>query len=123
MRVLSQMTWTTAQSPINQTGQIFFTYDGLSRLIARKHGGNDEEPLVEYTGYLYDGWNHILTVRLNLDHTVRGRVASYVWGPDIGSRWLGQSSWQQAGGVGGLLLVIDGVATSQHSGTTWCPDK
>ena len=56
-----------------------------------------------------------MTVRFNVDDenyptTVRGRVAAYVWGPDIGSRWTAHSSWQQAGGVGGLLMVLDGVS-------------
>ncbi|MBX7246346.1 MAG: hypothetical protein K1X53_12690 [Candidatus Sumerlaeaceae bacterium] len=43
--------------------------------------------------------------------TVNGRVASYVWGPDIASRPDGHSSWQRAGGVGGLLMVVDGNGT------------
>ncbi len=92
------------------------TYDGLSRLIAKKVEQQNAVTLigtvVEYQGYLYDGWNCIMCVRLNNDATattppaVRGRLASCVWGPDIGSTPYARQSWQKAGGVGGLLCVV-----------------
>jgi RHS repeat-associated protein len=55
-----------------------------------------------------------MCVRFNNDETVstpptvRGRVASYVWGPDLGSSPQARGNWQKAGGVGGLLMVLDG---------------
>ena len=78
--------------------------------------------LAKIERYAYDGWNMIMTVAYNGSFTgdpaaggevltvgaVNGRVASYVWGPDIASRPDGHSSWQRAGGVGGLLMVVDG---------------
>ncbi len=40
-----------------------------------------------------------------------GRVAAYVWGPDVGSSYTAGRSMQSAGGVGGLLMVLDGVGS------------
>jgi len=37
---------------------------------------------------------------------VEARVASHVWGPDIGSNLEARSSWQAVGGVGGLLMTL-----------------
>jgi RHS repeat-associated protein len=72
--------------------------------------------VVEYLGFVYEGWNLVMTVRLNTDNSVRGRVASYVWGPDLGSVGSSRlrSTWQNAGGVGGLLMVVDGVVTAPY---------
>ena len=37
---------------------------------------------------------------------VEARVASHVWGPDIGSNLEARSGWQAAGGLGGLLMTL-----------------
>ncbi len=42
---------------------------------------------------------------------VTSRAATYVWGPDLGSRGDARGDWQRAGGVGGLLMVL-GTATA-----------
>jgi hypothetical protein len=52
-----------------------------------------------------------MTVRLNEDSSTRGRVASYVWGPDIRSGYGAYARRQAAGSVGGLCLVLDGAIT------------
>jgi RHS repeat-associated protein len=52
-----------------------------------------------------------MTVRLNEDSSTRGRVASYVWGPHIGSGYGAYVRGQAAGSVGGLCLVLDGAIT------------
>ena len=114
---LVSLTWTAAQSPDNHAGSITYTYDGLSRRIGRKStfiDSNNTTQIVDYTGYLYDGWNHIQTVRFNTNESVRGQVAAYVWGPDIGSRHTAHANWQAAGGVGGLLMVLDGASTAPY---------
>ncbi len=103
-------------------------YDGLSRRIAKKVEQQNAVTLiwtvVEYQGYLYDGWNCIMCVRLNNDATastpptVRGRLASYVWGPDIGSSSRQGANWQTVGGVGGLLFVSQGTnVDTSYTGT------
>jgi RHS repeat-associated protein len=104
------------------------TYDGLSRRIAKKVEQQNAVTLirtvVEYQGYLYDAWNCIMCVRLKNDATattpptVRGRLASYVWGPDIGSSSRQGANWQAAGGVGGLLFVSQGTnVDTSYTGT------
>jgi RHS repeat-associated protein len=108
--------------------RLTMTYDGLSRRIAKKVEQQSATTLiwtvVEYQGYLYDGWNCIMCVRLNNDATattpptVRGRLASYVWGPDIGSSSRQGANWQAAGGVGGLLFVSQGTnVDTSYTGT------
>lgn len=101
--------------------RITYTYDGLSRRIRKLVERNlTSSPsgyqILNHEGYLYDGWNLIMTVRFDTassaDTPVRGRVASYVWGPDIGSSPYAGRNWQGAGGVGGLLMVIDDANTS-----------
>ena len=50
---------------------------------------------------------------VNLDKTtgaVASRAATYVWGPDLESRRDARGDWQPAGGVGGLLTVLHGLA-------------
>lgn len=68
--------------------------------------------------YLYDGWNMIMTLELNSSAAVVRRTASYVWGPDISSRATARSSWQQAGGVGGLVMILGNTSglASTHPG-------
>ena len=50
-------------------------------------------------GYPYGGFDASAVANTRL---------SYIWGPDIGSPTHGHSSWQKAGGVGGLLFVNGG---------------
>jgi RHS repeat-associated protein len=45
----------------------------------------------------------------NTGGNITKRVASYAWGPDLGSNPFGRSAWQNAGDVGGLLLIQDGI--------------
>ncbi len=119
---LIQINWTAAQSPFaGYSGNITYTYDGLSRRVSRKYtltSSSSVTTVMDWVGYKYDGWNHVMTVRLNLVGTVitaTGRVATYVWGPDIASSYQAGRSMQGAGGVGGLLLVLDGVSTAEYN--------
>jgi RHS repeat-associated protein len=92
-----------------------YTYDGYSRRVLKleeRKVGAGPWMVVDYLGFVYDGWNHIMTTRLNENHSPRGRVASYVWGPDIGSGFGQYAKRQSAGGVGGLCMVLDGASTA-----------
>ena len=119
-----------AQSNLSvKSMRLSFTYDGLSRRI-RKDVYQDSPAhttppptngtLTRSEHYVYEGWNMILTAvdngvgtaGSNTGGNINKRVASYIWGPDIGSKPYGRSAWQAAGGVGGLLIVTDGVDSS-----------
>ena len=55
-----------------------------------------------------------MVMSVSLDKTTgadASRAATYVWGPDLGSRGDARGDWQRAGGVGGLLMVL-GTATA-----------
>ncbi len=108
--------------------RLTFFYDGLSRRIAKKTEAratiSSAYEVVEFLGFAYDGWNMVMSVRLGASSsytsaTVLGRVASYVWGPDIGSTGYANADWQKAGGVGGLLMVLDGVSTTLYSSSLY----
>jgi RHS repeat-associated protein len=111
---LKGISWT---APGNTPARIAYTYDGYSRRVLKQEfrtsGGIEYS--IDYIGFIYDGWNHVMTVRLNTNNTPVGRVASYVWGPDVGSGYGEYAGHQKAGGVGGLCLVLDGSTTSYYN--------
>jgi RHS repeat-associated protein len=116
---LNQMQTNYSTLPPNAPGyRLTFTYDGLSRRTSKKvekqTASGGAWAVSNWEGYVYEGWNMILAVRFNADGTLRGRVATYVWGPDLASAayGYGNPAWQKAGGVGGLLMVVDGAKTS-----------
>ena len=101
--------------------RLTFVYDGLSRRIEKRvetqAPGSSTWTMVDRVGFVYDGWNVVMSVRLNASGTVLGRIASYVWGPDVGSSWFARADWKRAGGVGGLLMILDGVSTPRSDGS------
>ena len=126
---LIRMDSVAQSNPSVKSMRLSFTYDGLSRRI-RKDVYQDSPAhttppptngtLTRSEHYVYEGWNMILTAvdngvgtaGSNTGGNINKRVASYIWGPDIGSKPYGRSAWQAAGGVGGLLIVTDGVDSS-----------
>ncbi len=102
--------------------RLTFTYDGLSRRIAKKTEYRNISTAawstLDHLGFAYDGWNMVMSCRMG---GYGGRVASYVWGPDIGSSGYANADWQKAGGVGGLLMVLDGVSTPTYGNTSGDP--
>lgn len=70
-----------------------YKYDYLGRRIEKSGTG------LTTTRFLYDGWN--LIAELNSSGTI---VRRFAWGLDV------SGSLQAAGGVGGLLVIDDGVA-------------
>ena len=63
-------------------------------------------------GYLYDGWNPFMITQLDPSNpaAVPVRIWCCIWKPDVGSSLYARSSWQKAGGVGGLAWMQTGIA-------------
>jgi RHS repeat-associated protein len=103
--------------------KLYFTYDGLSRRVSRRSvneiyamtAPGNYSLVNTYTfrrAFTYDAWNMVQSLDsgyylgdFNDGGTPASRL-SFVWGPDIGSPTHGHTSWQKAGGVGGLLAVL-----------------
>lgn len=97
--------------------KLTFGYDGLSRRTWKKvesttNGTTWTTDSLET--FLYDGWNLLMRVGINTSGTAVTRQ-TYVWGPDVASLPTAHASWQRAGGVGGLLMVLDKDATAYTS--------
>jgi RHS repeat-associated protein len=85
-------------TPINGDKKVEFVYDYMGRRVQKKVYifESSAYSLQSIHLYVYDGWNLIL----EMDGT--GSVQkSYVWGLDL------NQSLQDAGGIGGLLSVVD----------------
>jgi RHS repeat-associated protein len=84
-----------------------FEYDPLGRRIGRtvSTGAGGSWLPTSTTRWLYEGWNPV--AELNSAGTL---VREYVWGTDL------SGNWQGAGGVGGLLWVLEAptVANAAH---------
>ena len=103
------------QSPVGASNTqpaitLEFRYDGYSRRISKKTTIGVAGPLME--GYLYDGWNLVMITQLNPTNPAATPVRKWscVWKPDVGSTLYARSSWQKAGGVGGLAWMQTGIA-------------
>jgi hypothetical protein len=96
-----------------------FRYDGLSRRISKKVTITKNGVVTStMEGYLYDGWNPVMITQLNAaasSETVLTRKWSCLWRPDVGSSLYARSSWQEAGGVGGLAWMQTGAAQNMAS--------
>ena len=81
-----------------------FLYDCGSRRISKKVSNwtGSVWELATHTLFLYDGWNLIAEFDALSGQTP---TRTYVWGLDL------SGSWQGAGGVGGLVAVIDSSGT------------
>jgi len=85
------------------TSVVTYDYDYQSRLISSTQG-------TTVTQYLYEGWNRIAEYNV----TTTGSSSSYaltktyLWGLDL------SGTTQGAGGVGGLLSVVDAVAITHY---------
>jgi RHS repeat-associated protein len=87
--------------------RIEFEYDWMGRRIRKtvfndRDDGQGSEVSGGDTLYLYDGWNLIAELDANSSNA---KKRTYIWGTDLSGTMDG------AGGVGGLLMVID------HSGS------
>ena len=94
-----------------------FTYDGLSRRVTKTVTGGTTGTSRE--GYLYDGWNVIMVAQLDATSgptsgAFQLRKWSCIWKPDVGSSLHARSSWQGAGGVGGLAWMQTGIAQAYY---------
>ncbi len=105
-----------------QATRLEFRYDGFSRRISKKTtrltGNTVASTAME--GYLYDRWNVIMISQL--DPVIGAHLArkwSCLWKPDVASLPYARTSWQAAGGVGGLAWLQTGgtqnMSTTYHS--------
>jgi RHS repeat-associated protein len=86
-----------------------YVYDHLGRRISKMVATNNGWGYVwmATNRYVYDGWNLIA----ELDH--QGNVLrSYAWGQDLSGKTMLHTN--NAGGVGGLLMVRDHKASATH---------
>jgi len=92
-------------SPSGARQKLEFEFDWQGRRIRKQFFTHNGSSWVEQrdTLYLYDGWNLIAELNANSSNV---KVRTYIWGLDL------SGSMQGAGGVGGLLMVID------HTGST-----
>ncbi|MBN2716967.1 MAG: RHS repeat protein [Deltaproteobacteria bacterium] len=87
------------------TTRLEFTYDYMGRRVLKKK--LEDGTLQETRHFTYDGWNLIdEEVQDETDNVVDTK--QYVWGLDL------SQSLQGAGGVGGLLAVVDGENVHQY---------
>jgi YD repeat-containing protein len=92
-------------TPINGDKKVEFVYDYMGRRVQKKIYSYESSvySLQSIHLFLYDGWNMVQ----EMDGT--GFVQkSYVWGLDL------SQTLQAAGGIGGLLAVVDGSETYQY---------
>jgi RHS repeat-associated protein len=97
--------------------RLTFGYDGLSRRIwkkVEKTTNGSTWTIDTFEAFLYDVWHLVMKVKIDGSGTATDRQ-SYIWGPDLASLPDGHSPWQSAGGVGGLLIVLDKNATAYTS--------
>jgi len=85
-------------TPTNGDKKVEFVYDYMGRRVQKKvfSYNIDHWSLITDTLFIYDGWN--LIQELNTSGIAQ---KSYVWGLDV------NQSLQDAGGIGGLLSVVD----------------
>jgi RHS repeat-associated protein len=103
-----------------QGTRLEFTYDGLSRRTSKKTtrlvGNNVATITME--GYVYDGWNVVMISQLDpTTGAAQLRKWSCIWKPDVGSTLYSRSSWQKAGGVGGLAWLQAGSTQNISTGS------
>jgi RHS repeat-associated protein len=89
--------------PANDQKEIWFRYDGMGRRICKIVSGKDSDgtPYNKTNLFVYDGWNLLAELTLPVGSSTPQLVRSFVWGNDL------SGSPQGAGGVGGLLMVVD----------------
>ena len=90
----------TAGAPYRR---VEFTYDAQHRCAERREHHAAAGPVVKTERYIYDGWNRIAT--LNAANQPQQR---FTWGSDL------SGGLQSAGGVGGLLWIVDVTTTTTH---------
>ena len=90
-----------ANVPVEAKKKLEFNYDHLGRRILKKvsvwNAGTSQYELQSETKFVYDGWTPIAELAGN-----NSLIRSYVWGSDL------SDGLEDAGSVGGLLLVDEG---------------
>ena len=91
----------SAGVPVEAKRKLEFNYDFVGRRILKKvsvwNAGTSQYDLQSETRFIYDGWTPIAEIASN-----NSLIRSYVWGLDL------SEDLEDAGAVGGLLLVDEG---------------
>jgi RHS repeat-associated protein len=82
-----------------------YYYDSNNRRIKRQHVTT---AITKTTAYLYDGWNVLQEKTFN-SHSAISSYRNLIWGIDI------SNTLQGAGGIGGLLRVLENDGTTIDS--------
>ncbi len=104
-RLVKMESRTTGQ-PTGSKLRLEFAYDDKGRRVWKKVTSLDTSTVLSENKFVYDGWNLVAT----LDASAV-MVQAYVWGTDL------SGSLQGAGGVGGLLWIVElsgGSAVNAH---------
>ncbi len=99
----NRLTSVEPETPVAGDKKIEYTYDYMGRRVQKvvsTWNGSDWDETTEKL-FVYDGWNLIQEETIETGSTIK----YYVWGLDL------SQSLQGAGGVGGLLAVVDGGVT------------
>jgi RHS repeat-associated protein len=110
LAAMHMQTVDTASFPATHRQRLQFTYDHLGRRIQKIMAAfNGATSFTNYATnrFVYDGWNLIA----ELDHQ-NNVLRSYAWGQDLSGGTAPDE--QNAGGVGGLLIVRDHSASATH---------
>jgi len=101
----NRLTTVEPQSPVDNDKKVEFKYDYMGHRVEKKvfTYASSAWSLTSDTLFLYDGWNMIQ--ELNAAGVVQ---KSYIWGLDL------SQTLQGAGGVGGLLSVVDNGETYHY---------
>jgi RHS repeat-associated protein len=95
-----------ASVPVEAKSKLEFAYDFMGRRLEKKiyswNVSTSTYALQGTTKFVYDGWNVIAELDANY-----APVRTLIWGQDV------SGSLQDAGGIGGLLLINEGGATFQ----------
>ncbi len=98
----------------NSEAVVTYAYDHRGRMVRKVVSRRDTEP--QRIEYLWDQWNIIHETTTNLSTFQPFNLStSYVWGLDL------DGTLQGAGGVGGLLAVIQSDCTATNSPTPNSP--
>jgi RHS repeat-associated protein len=108
-RLISMETSTTAAGLGVPKRKLEFAYDGQGRRVRKRvsdwNSGGGTYQLTSDVRFVYDGWN--LIAELN-GATSNSCFRTYVWGLDL------SGGLQGAGGIGGLLEVLDVATSTDH---------
>ncbi|MDX2199614.1 MAG: RHS repeat-associated core domain-containing protein [Phycisphaerae bacterium] len=107
-----------AYGPYNNDKRVKYAYDYRGRRVRRIAETYNESAWTvnSDTRYVWDDWLLLMEIDGNTGNTIR----KYTWGLDLAGLNGTANDRTSAGGIGGLLAVVDDdPATSSYSGSYW----